>query len=230
MTHAPEVPLSADEERSFAAVFERAARGRGRTTRPSQLMFYHPAAYRFAFAWASVADTNRWIIPVEPPGPRFFYYNAKRLQDLGMPALQVLVATKGAGALFYAAPDDAAQNSSAVVGELPLDTTPADFGSTIARFTEPGPTITILSNSTAGDIEFGGRTYKGTDLMVMLAAVMPGVVRATDGDVTLNPDGTAVTAGNIWRCDPAGDPYIEFPAPGEGQMQPYPLGPAPVTA
>jgi hypothetical protein len=232
MPEREEISFSADEERSFAAIYNRAAASRATLaeTTPSQLMFYNPENYPFAFAWASISGTNRWIFPVETTGPRFIYYICKRQQDLGQPAMQLLMASKGAGALFYAAPDSYPENSDVVVGQLPLNTTPADFASTTSRFMNPGPTYTLLSDSTAGNQTFEGNEYMGSDLMVMMAAVAPGVVRASDAEVTCNADGTAVTAGNIWRCDPTGDPFIESPAPGSGATQPFPLAPVPINA
>lgn len=222
--------FSPDQERSFAEIYERITRGRRAldATIPSQVMFYNPENYPCAFEWASVAGTNRWIFPFQTSGPSFIYYVCKRQEDIGMPALQLLLAGKGAGALFYAAPDDSPENSKLVVGQLPLNTLPADFGLTTSRFMNPGPTYTLLSDLTAGDITFEGTVYKGADLMVMLASVAPGVVRASDADVTCNADGTASTTGNIWRCDPTGDPFIEFPAPGNGASQPFPLAPVPI--
>lgn len=197
---------------------------------PSQVMFYDPAHQTFAFRWAEGDPETRWIFPVESIGPRFCYYVLKRLQDLGVPANQILVDSRGQGALFYLTPDDVEITSDLVVGLLPGNTTPYDFGSTVNAFA-PGAVVTLLSDGTAGQTTYEETEYDGTQLVGQLPlyicgfASTCGCTLASDAEVTVADDGTATTPGNIWAGDPAsGQATIAYPAPGEGQTQPFPLG------
>lgn len=193
------------------------------STNPTQVLFYHEAARDFGFAWEEKDGANRWLFPVQNEGARFVYYILKRLQDQGRAAGVVLFATQGAGALFYVTFDTADQNSEGVVGLLPKDTQAFDFGSTVNTFA-PQAKTTILSNQTAAENLFDGTTYQGTELVGLLATYVDGTVLASDQPVTCQPDGTAVTTGNIWEGDPmTSEATIKYPAPGGGQTQPFPL-------
>lgn len=194
---------------------------------PAEVLFYDIAARDFGFAWEAQAGT-RWLFPIQSEGPTFVYYVCLRLQQLGYTIGQVLFATSGQGALFYATVASASPNSSGVVGLLPLDTAVHDFGGTLSSFA-PNATVTLICPATAADNTFEGTTYKGTDLVGPLAAYMNGKVVATDQAVTYNADGTATTPGNIWLGDPqTSAATILCPAPGGGSAQNFPLAISPV--
>ncbi|MEM8962103.1 MAG: hypothetical protein AAGD38_11535 [Acidobacteriota bacterium] len=194
----------------------------------SAVLFYRHEHLAFAYAWAEGDEANRWIFPVEPLGPTFMYYVLKRLQDIGLAARQILIDSKGQGALFYTTTEDVPITSDLVVGLLPGNTTAADFGSTVSTFA-PGAVLTLLADSVAGSTDYESTTYDGTDLIGLLASFICGFAStcgctlASDQAVTLVDDGTATTAGNIWGGDAAtGNASILYPAPGQGE-QSYPL-------
>jgi hypothetical protein len=195
---------------------------------PTQVMFYDAAARDFGFAWDAKDHEHRWLFPVQTEAPQFIYYVLLRLQQIGHQAGQVLFATAGQGALFYTTLASAIPNSSGVVGLLPQDTQPHDFGPTLYSFA-PDATVTLITPSTAGDQTYEGTVYKGTDLIGPLATYVNGKVVATDQAIVWNTDGTATTTGNVWVGDPAtGAATILCPAPPVGGSQNFPLDPNPV--
>ncbi|NJL28895.1 MAG: hypothetical protein HC897_13880 [Thermoanaerobaculia bacterium] len=182
----------------------------------TQVMFYDKPAFDFGFAWQAKDHENRWLFPVETEAPQFVYYVLLRLQQIGQQAGQVLFATSGQGAVFYTTLASASPNSSGVVGLLPQNTPPHDFGSTLYSFA-PDATVTLVCPSTAADQTFEGTVYKGTDLVGPLAAYVNGKVVATDQTIVWNADGTATTPGNVWVGDPqTGTASILCPAPPAG--------------
>jgi hypothetical protein len=192
------------------------------------VLFYDASALDFGLAWEAGDQANRWLFPIQAEGPTFVYYVCLRLQQLGYGIGQVLFATAGQGALFYATVATAGANSSGVVGLLPLDTAVHDFGGTLSSFAADA-TVTLICDSTAADNDFQGTVYKGIDLVGPLAAYMNGKVVATDQAVVRNNDGTATTVGNVWVGDPqTGVATILCPAPGGGVPQSFPLAIQPV--
>lgn len=191
----------------------------------AQVLFYDRGARDFAFAWAAARPAGRWLFPVSPQGPQFLYYVCMRLQQQGHSAAHVLIAAAGQGALFYATAAPAEASSPGVIGLLPLDTPPADFGTTLGAYA-PGATLTLLTSATAGDSTFEGAEYEGAELVGLLAVYTSGKVVAADQAVVWNADGTASTTGNIWVGDPAtGVAAILCPAPADGAQQNFPLDP-----
>jgi hypothetical protein len=196
-------------------------------TLPTQVLFYDPAAARdFGFAWQAKDAANRWLFPVQQfeDGPvRFVYYILKRLQDQGKQAGTVLFATNGLGALFSVAPGPVQPTSKDAVGLLPGNVQPFDFGTTVAAFA-PKAQTTMLSSSVAADNTYQGTTYKGSELVGLLAIYIDGATLGSDAAVAWQADGSAVTTGNIWQGDPlTGEATIKYPAPGGGNTQPFPL-------
>lgn len=219
--------LSVATREIVATIVERRPRPRSQTG-STAVLFYDSAALDFGFAWEAADQANRWLFPIQSEGPTFVYYVCLRLQQLGYQIGQVLFATAGQGALFYATLASALPNSAGVVGLLPGDTQVHDFGGTLSSFA-PGATVTLICSSTAADNTFEGTVYKGTDLVGPLAAYMNGKVVATDQAVTWNPNGTAATTGNIWLGDPqSGSASILCPAPGGGTSQNFPLTTSPI--
>jgi hypothetical protein len=217
-----EFELSALTIEQATQEFERQAgiRSRFAATTPVQVLFYNAASKDFALAWVMADRANRWTFPVQQEGPRFVYYLLKRLQDQNLQAGAVIFATAGAGALFYATPDTADMNTSGVVGLLPQNTPPGDFGNTVSSFA-PGAQLTLLSNATAASQVYQGQSYRGTELLGLLATYLSGSVRASDEAITCKPDGTANTTGNIWEGNPStGEATITSHAPRGGQTQP----------
>lgn len=217
-----------DRELAAATLVETMAEGPAAGEAPVQVLFYDPAAADFAFAWHTAAPAKRWLFQVAAAGPPFLYYLCLRLQQLGHPPAQVLMATAGEGALFFCAGARlASPNSPGAIGLLPLATPPADFGSTLQAFA-PGATLTLLTSATAGDQTFEGNEYRGVELVGPLASYLDGWVVATDQAISWHGDGTASTTGNIWIGDPAtGVAAILCPARADGARQNFPLDPRP---
>jgi hypothetical protein len=194
---------------------------------PAEVLFYDQVAFDFAFGWVGTSST-RWMFPIQAEGPTYVYYVCMRLQQLGYTTDQVLFATSGQGAVFYATVASAAVNSSGVIGLLPGNTPVFDFGGTLSAFA-PNATVTLICPSSAADNDYEGTVYHGTELVGNLAIYMNGKVVATDAAVTYDPVGTAATPGNIWTGDPqSGTASILCPAPGAGNTQNFPLGITPV--
>lgn len=218
-------PSEASRALADAILSSKRARAASGTT---AVLFYDAPALDFGLAWEALDQPNRWLFPIQPEGPTFVYYVCLRLQQLGYGIGQVLFATAGQGALFFATVASASPNSAGVVGLLPGNTAVHDFGGTLSSFA-PDATVTLVCDSTAADNDFQGTIYKGVDLVGPLAAYMNGKVVATDQPVVRNRDGTATTVGNVWVGDPqTGAATILCPAPGGGVAQPFPLAIQPV--
>lgn len=201
----------------------------------SQVVFYDTAAFEFARTWAA-ALPNGFAFEVNSDGTLMIYTVAHRLLLLGWPALQIVIATKGAGALFYAAPDSSGESSDLVVGLLPGNTTPADFGSTLRGIVAANFTLTIASDSVAADTIVGDTTYSGQQFLADLGGQFTlfgaqSYVVGSDAPVTCAAGGTATTTGAIYQAaPPAGAVSVVSPAPPVGETQAFPLTPGPITA
>ncbi|HEX2122046.1 MAG TPA: hypothetical protein VHL59_10430 [Thermoanaerobaculia bacterium] len=219
----------ADDVRALVDRLLGSARSAATNDPTSRVMFYNAATRSFGEAWTA-ANPGTWLFPLSQPaidpGPSFIYHVCRALAtQLSLPVKQVLITGKAAAALFWAAPDAAAQDSPNVVGPLPKNSLAVDFGSTIAMFASAPATITLLGDSIAADGTYDGTLYKGVDFISTISLTLGGYCLASDQPVTRNPDGTAVTTGNIWQADPNGDFVNKYPAPGGGQTQPFPLAP-----
>jgi hypothetical protein len=190
-----------------------------------QVLFYSASSELFATTWQTAVPDGRWAFRFSMDADvSFISFVLEIMQDSGRPAQHVLIATKGGGAYFYGAPDDAVSSDKTVVGLLPDTRQPSRFANAVATFA-PGAPFTLLSDSGAGNTVIGPDTYIGVDMMATIAAVLGQPMLASDEVVVRNADGTATTVGNIYEALADGTCTIKYPAPGGGQAQNFPLTP-----
>jgi hypothetical protein len=190
-----------------------------------QVMFYSAAYEPFAVAWQTGAASGRWAFRFSMDADvTFVNFTLEIMQDTGRPAQHVLIATKGGGAFFYGAPDDAPVNDKTVVGLIPNTRLPTRFANSVATFA-PGAPFTLLSDSGAADTVVDQETYKGTEMMSQISAVLGQPMLASDQPVVRGADGVATTVGNIYQAKADGSCAIKYPAPGGGLPQIFPLTP-----